>query len=77
MDVIQDCAEEPSQRIEYITAWEIPLAVGRIVSMTLAMALIAWIPHSEIPLRIILFLLCAIRLVTYQCVIRISHLRIS
>lgn len=75
MDVIHDCAEDPSQRIEYITAWEVPLAIGRMISMTLLMAMMAWMPHSEIPLRIILFLLCAIRLVTYQCVIRIGHLQ--
>lgn len=75
MDIIQDCAEEPAQRIEYITAWEIPLALGRIISMTIMMSLVAILPHSEIALRAMLFLLCAIRIVTYQCVIRVSHLR--
>lgn len=75
MDIIHDSAENPSQRIEYIAAWEVPLAIGRVISMGLMMALITWMPNNELPLRIMLFLLCAIRIITYQCVIRTSQLR--
>ncbi|MDX9976143.1 MAG: MFS transporter, partial [FCB group bacterium] len=31
--VIDQCVENPAQRIEYIAAWEVPLAIGRVIVM--------------------------------------------
>ena len=65
-DVIHDCAEEPAQRIEYIAAWEVPLAVGRVLMMLVMMALYGYWRGNELALRIILFAICALRILTYQ-----------
>lgn len=74
-DVIDRCAEDPSQRIEYLCAWEIPLALGRIVMMTALILLSGSL--GEIGLRLTLFLLCAIRIATYVLVTRTTPLRQS
>lgn len=75
LDIIARDAEDPSQRIEYISAWEVPLALGRIAMMLLIMALYTWLSHSELGLRVALFALCAVRIVTYQLLIRTSPVR--
>ncbi len=63
LDVIDRCAQDPSQRIEYICAWEVPLAVGRVIMMTLLIVLgNNWGTDG---LRVALFLLCANRVFTY------------
>lgn len=72
-DVIDRCAEEPAQRIEYLCAWEVPLAIGRVIMMTVLIALSSWL--SETGLRITLFLLCANRILTYCLVTRVSSMR--
>jgi MFS transporter, YQGE family, putative transporter len=75
MDVIEQCAEEPAQRIEYLAAWEVPLATGRIVTITALMILSGWLMHSDFAIRAVLFLLCANRVVTYFFITRISFMR--
>ena len=72
-DVIDRCAEEPAQRIEYLCAWEVPLAIGRLVMMTLLILLSQYL--SEAGLRIALFLLCANRIAAYLLLRRISIVR--
>ena len=73
LDVIANDAEEPAQRIEYMCAWEVPLAIGRIVMMSLIILLATL--FEELGLRIALFLLCANRILTYFFLSRISLLR--
>ena len=70
LDVIDHSVEEPAQRIEYMCASEVPLAVGRIVMMVVLLALSAYL--DEMGLRIALFLLCANRLLTYLLVTQTS-----
>jgi YQGE family putative transporter len=62
-DVIDRCAEEPGQRIEYLCAWEVPLAVGRTVMMLLLIWLVQW--EAQTGLKVALFVMCAMRIVTY------------
>ena len=71
-DIITHSAEEPTQRIEYLCAWEVPLAIGRVVTMLLMVALYGLLSHSEVALRIALLVLCAMRIVTYQLLVRTS-----
>lgn len=75
LDVINHCATDPSERIEYIAAWEVPLAIGRVIMMTVLILLYNVLSQSELGIRIVLFLLCAVRIITYQLVIRTSPLR--
>lgn len=72
-EVIDNCIEEPSQRIEYIAAWEVPLAIGRGIMMSAIILLYAWL--GEFGLQIAIFWLCANRLLTYLLLSRISFLR--
>jgi YQGE family putative transporter len=75
LDVISKTVEEPSQRIEYLSAWEVPLAVGRVIMMTTLMALTHWFGESDLGLRIAVFLMCAVRIATYFVVTQTSALR--
>lgn len=75
LDTIAKCAEEPAQRIEYLCAWEVPLAFGRIIMMLTMMGLYGWLSSNELGLRITLFILCAIRIVTYLILAQTSALR--
>ena len=75
MDIITQCAEEPAQRIEYLSAWETPLAIGRVIMMFILMGLYGWLSGSEIAVRIALFIMCAIRILTYQFVVRTDLVR--
>ncbi len=72
-EVMQQTADDPAERIEYLCAWEIPLAAGRIIAMCVVMVLYALI--DEAGLRIAIFLLCAIRIVTYALVTRVSFVK--
>lgn len=74
-DIINKDVEYPSQRIEYICVWEIPLAVGRIAMMTTMMLLYDWLSGNEVAIRIALFLMCAVRIATYQIVKRTSPIQ--
>ena len=73
LDVISKMLRDPGERIEYICAWEVPLAVGRIIMMTILLLLFGHL--SEMGVRIALFLLCANRLFTYLLVTRVSVMR--
>jgi MFS transporter, YQGE family, putative transporter len=73
LDVIENCAEDPGQRIEYISAWEVPLAIGRLIMMSGLFMLAGWLTGDAI--RIILFLLCTNRVLTYFCLTRVSFVR--
>ena len=75
MDVIANSAEHPSQRIEYLCAWEVPLAAGRVVMMLAVMGLSGWLTESSLGLRIALFLLCANRIMTYWVLMKTSVMR--
>ena len=74
-DIIAKCAQDPSQRIEYIAAWEVPLAIGRVIMMFVMMGIYYFLNGNEIALRIILFVICAIRVLTYRFSTSTSLLR--
>lgn len=73
LDVIDQCAEEPAQRIEYMCASEVPLATGRILMMGLLLLLSAYL--DELGIRLALFILCANRALTYILVVNTSVVR--
>ena len=75
MDAIANCAEEPHQRIEYISAWEVPLAMGRIVMMLVIIGLSDWLEEGDLGIRITLFLLCTFRIATYFLLSKTSTAR--
>ncbi len=75
LDIIAHSCEEPSQRIEYLAAWEVPLALGRVAMMLLIWGLYTAMGGNEFALRLMLFVLCAIRLVSYQLVTRTSPMQ--
>ncbi|MCC6145846.1 MAG: MFS transporter [Candidatus Hydrogenedentes bacterium] len=62
-EIIDACIQDPSERIEYIAAWEVPLAVGRVVMMGIILGLYQW--QGLWGLQIALFLMCANRILTY------------
>ena len=74
-DVIAKCAQDPSQRIEYIAAWEVPLAIGRVIMMFVMMGIYYFLNGNEVALRIVLFVICAIRVLTYRFSTSTSVLR--
>jgi YQGE family putative transporter len=75
MEIIANSAEAPEQRIEYLSAWEVPLALGRVVMMLALWGLAAWVAESEYGIRIILIALCAARMLTYYFLAQTSPLR--
>jgi YQGE family putative transporter len=74
-DIIANCADDPAQRIEYLAAWEVPLAIGRVLMMLLMMFIYTHLGANDFALRVILFLVCAIRVLTYQFSTRTATLR--
>lgn len=72
-EVMQRTAETPGERIEYLCAWEIPLAVGRIVMMTILMA--AYAGYGETGIRVVLLMLCLNRIVTYMLLKQVSFVK--
>lgn len=75
LDIIEASAEEPAQRIEYLCAWEVALAVGRVSMMALLWVVYVQLDGGDMAARIMLFMLCTIRIVTYQLVVRSSPLQ--
>lgn len=75
LDVISESAEEPSQRIEYICAWEVPLGIGRVVMMFLLLILFTNYEESTMGIRVALFCLCCLRILTYLILTRTSMVR--
>ena len=74
MDVIAQSAETPAQRIEYLSAWEVPLAIGRLISITALILMSSYI-LNDVPLRVIIFLLSFNRILTYWVVSQTSILQ--
>ena len=72
-EVMERTALTPDERIEYLCAWEVPLAVGRILMMGLLLLLYAL--FDEMGLRIILLLLCLNRIVTYLLLRQVSFVK--
>jgi len=72
-EVMRRAVEEPSERIEYICAWEVPLAIGRIIMMSAVMLLYHY--ADEAGLRTAVLLLCCIRIATYLLVKRVSFVK--
>ncbi|HOZ45366.1 MAG TPA: hypothetical protein PK468_02065 [Candidatus Hydrogenedentes bacterium] len=75
MDTIAKSAPDLVHRIEYLCAWEVPLALGRIIMMSTMMVLYSTLSESDLGLRITLFILCAIRIVTYAILSKTDALR--
>ncbi len=75
MEIIANSAEEASQRIEYLCAWEVPLAIGRILMILCLMALSSTFIENGVGIRATLFLLCALRMVTYWLLAQTSPLK--
>jgi len=65
IDVIANSVKEPWERIEYLAAWEVPLAIGRIIMMLLLMGLSEVFTEGSLGIRIAVFCLCAVRILTY------------
>ena len=74
-DIIAQCARDPFERIEYLVAWEIPLAIGRVLMMLVVMGIYHCMHGGDAALRIILFVICFIRILTYQFSTRTSAMR--
>ena len=75
MDIISANVEEPAQRIEYICAWEVPLAIGRVLTLLLVGGLYAAFEDKAFALRLALLILCCSRLLSYLLVAQTSQLR--
>jgi len=73
LNVIEDCAEESAQRIEYIAAWEVPLAMGRVLTLGLLLALNAWLEQPVQAIRAIMLFICLNYALNYLLVSRISR----
>ncbi|MDZ4859427.1 MAG: MFS transporter [Candidatus Hydrogenedentes bacterium] len=74
MEVIMKTAEDPLQRIEYLCAWEVPLAIGRTIMMVLMIALALALDDASLGIRIVIIVLCALRLATYYFLSKTSLL---
>jgi YQGE family putative transporter len=72
-DVLDRCMDDPADRIAYLSAWEVPLAAGRVLMMGAILLLSSQL--SELGIRIALFLLCANRILTYLLLVRTSVVR--
>ncbi|MBN2309929.1 MAG: MFS transporter [Candidatus Hydrogenedentes bacterium] len=75
LDTIAKSAEDPAQRIEYICAWEVPMALGRIAMMLILMGMYAWLRESGLGLRLAVLILCSTRLLTYALLRQTTALR--
>jgi YQGE family putative transporter len=71
--VMESMMKSPADRIAYLCAWETPLAIGRLLTMSALISLYAFL--GGFGLRIMLLLLCLIRVVTYALMCRISIIR--
>ena len=72
-EVMESMMKEPGDRIAYLCAWESPLAVGRLIAM--ASLFVLYHLYGGGGLRVMLLLLCLIRLATYALMCRISIIR--
>lgn len=72
-DVLDRCMDDPADRIAYLSAWEIPLAAGRVVMMGAILLLSTQL--NDLGIRIALFLLCANRILTCLLILRTDTVR--
>ena len=72
-EVMQRTVSTASERIEYLCAWETPLAVGRVIMMGILMFLYSWL--GDYGLRIALLMLCMNRICTYMLLRSVSFVR--
>lgn len=72
-EVMQKTADTPYERIEYLCAWEVPLAIGRVIMMSSIMGLYALAGVTG--LRFAVLLLCLIRVATYLLVTQVSFVK--
>jgi len=75
LDIIGRSIREPWERIEYLCAWEVPLAIGRVVMFLAILGFYHVLQQSEFGLRVGLFALCCIRLMTYYILIHTTDIR--
>ncbi|GMU94138.1 MAG: hypothetical protein AMXMBFR4_31960 [Candidatus Hydrogenedentota bacterium] len=75
MEVIMRCVEHPMQRIEYLSAWEIPLAFGRLTMMVALVVLNELYPEDFLGIRIVIIVLCVLRIATYVFLAKTSVLQ--
>lgn len=68
LDIIDSSAREPAERIEYMCASEVPLAIGRVVVMVTLLFLFGAL--GELGIRIALFVLCANCTLSYLIIVR-------
>lgn len=72
LNVIENCAEEPAQRIEYIAAWEVPLAIGRVITLGLLLGLIASLGQPVQAIRAVMLFICFNYAITYLLMSQVS-----
>lgn len=71
--VMDNTLAESCERIEYLCAWEVPLAIGRIVMMGTLTALYSLC--GDLGLRITLLILCLVRISTYWLMCQVSFVK--
>jgi len=64
-DIIAKTIDDPGQRIEYLCAWEVPLAIGRVIMMITFLILYEYLGVGELGIRYGIVILCMLRIVTY------------
>jgi len=72
-DVIDRTTTETRQRIAYLCAWELPLALGRVVIMSTMIVLYTLLGNWGI--RLCIAILCLNRFVNYGLIVRTSAMR--
>jgi len=72
-DVIDRTTSESRQRIAYLCAWEVPLALGRVVIMSVMIVLSTLL--GDLGIRLTMFILCINRFLNYGLIIRTSAMR--
>ncbi len=72
LNVIDLCAESPSQRIEYIAAWEVPLAIGRVLTLGLMAGLDLVLGNPALAIQGTMLFICLNYGVTYWLMAKVS-----
>jgi YQGE family putative transporter len=72
-EIIDHCMEHSYQRIEYLAAWEVPLAIGRVILIGLIVALYRF--FGETGLSVALAVICCNHFVSYYLLAQTSVLR--
>ena len=75
MEAIMNAAEDSLQRIEYLCAWEVPLAIGRVIIMLITVALALTLDDPGMAIRIVIVFICVLRMTTYYFLSKTTMLR--